>query len=67
MFEPAADGHGAHLRAVLHHKGAEGNGLGLTVVHHIVTLAGGMVEVESAVGQGTTMRVLLPAIAAPIA
>jgi signal transduction histidine kinase len=47
-------------------KGAAGNGLGLTVVHHIVTLAGGMLEVESAVGQGTTMRVLLPAIAAPV-
>jgi two-component system, cell cycle sensor histidine kinase and response regulator CckA len=47
-------------------KGSSGNGLGLTVVHHIVTLAGGLLEVESAVGQGTTMRVLLPAIAGPV-
>jgi two-component system, cell cycle sensor histidine kinase and response regulator CckA len=47
-------------------KGVAGNGLGLTIVHHIVTMAGGMLEVESAIGQGTTMRVLLPAIAAPL-
>jgi len=37
-----------------------GTGLGLAVVHGIVTQHGGEVEVTSAVGAGTTFRVVLP-------
>jgi signal transduction histidine kinase len=38
-----------------------GTGLGLAIVKHIVENHDGYVEVESAVGQGTTFRVMLPA------
>jgi two-component system phosphate regulon sensor histidine kinase PhoR len=37
-----------------------GTGLGLSIVKHIAQMHGGSVEAESAVGQGTTIRVLLP-------
>jgi len=37
-----------------------GTGLGLATVYTIVTQAGGTIEVESVVGQGTTFRVSLP-------
>ena len=39
----------------------KGTGLGLAVVHSIVEQAGGRVEVDSALGRGTAVRVVLPA------
>jgi cell cycle sensor histidine kinase DivJ len=38
----------------------EGTGLGLSLVRSFVELHGGRVEIESALGQGTTVRVFLP-------
>ena len=42
-----------------------GTGLGLAVVHGVVTQAGGSVEVDTAPDRGTTVRVLLPAVGEP--
>jgi two-component system phosphate regulon sensor histidine kinase PhoR len=42
-----------------------GTGLGLSIVKHIVQLHGGRVEVESELGKGTTIRVILPVSASP--
>ncbi|MGH8160868.1 MAG: sensor histidine kinase [Gammaproteobacteria bacterium] len=38
-----------------------GEGIGLSIVHHLCRLLDGVLEVESNSGQGTTFRVLLPA------
>ena len=43
-------------------KGNSGNGVGMTIVHDIVSSVGGAIEVISEVGAGTTVRVLFPAL-----
>jgi len=42
------------------HRELGGTGLGLSIVKHIAQLHGGSVEAESALGQGTTVRVHFP-------
>jgi signal transduction histidine kinase len=44
-----------------------GTGLGLYLVHQIVTQDGGTVRLESAVGEGTTVTLRLPRVDAPAA
>lgn len=41
---------------------SEGNGLGLTIVRKIVYLHGGQIELDSEVGVGTTVTVVLPEV-----
>lgn len=43
-----------------------GTGLGLSIVKHIAQLHSGRVEAESELGQGTTIRIVLPVTALPV-
>jgi CheY-like chemotaxis protein len=40
----------------------KGTGLGLAIVHNVISKAGGIIEVDTVVGQGTTFHVFLPAV-----
>ena len=44
---------------------SQGRGLGLPVVHRIVTRLGGQISVRSRIRQGTTFRVVLPGAGKP--
>jgi len=46
-------------------KQGEGTGLGLSTVYGIIKQTGGFIFVDSAVGQGSTFTILLPALTAP--
>lgn len=54
LFEPFTQARGMESR----HKG--GAGLGLHLVHRLVQILGGSVQVKSEVGKGSTFRVWLP-------
>jgi two-component system cell cycle sensor histidine kinase/response regulator CckA len=43
----------------------QGTGLGLSVVHGIITDHGGTILVESTVGEGTTFTIYLPRLVEP--
>jgi len=45
-------------------KGSQGRGLGMSIVNQIITMAGGFIQVDSALGKGTRIRLYLPRIAA---
>ena len=68
----ADSGHGMDAQTASHifepfftTKGVgEGTGLGLAIVYGIVQQAGGMIDVETDVGRGTTFRVYFPRLAA---
>jgi CheY-like chemotaxis protein len=58
VFEPFRQVEGSHTRRY------EGAGLGLTIVRRLVELMHGSIEVRSAAGTGTSVRVTLPLRAA---
>lgn len=43
-------------------RNSGGTGLGLAIVKHLIEIHHGKIQVESEVGQGTTMRVMLPKV-----
>ena len=53
-------------RKILHSffstKGSKGTGLGLMLTQKMVREHGGMIEFDSAVGAGSTFRIVLPAL-----
>ncbi|NQU39592.1 MAG: response regulator [Lentisphaerae bacterium] len=46
-------------------KGEHGTGMGMAMVHGIVSRHGGTLEIESVVSKGTTIRILLPLASPP--
>jgi signal transduction histidine kinase len=56
-----------HRSATAIDRGVPGAGLGLAVVKTVVEAHDGTVELHSAVGEGTTVRVALPTVDAPAA
>ncbi len=44
----------------------KGSGLGLSVVHGIIEQAGGHIDVDTEIGRGTTVAILLPAAGDPV-
>lgn len=68
LLEVTDTGHGIEAAAIPHvfepfyttRDVGEGTGLGLSVVHGIVSSMGGKISVESEVGRGTTFRVYWP-------
>lgn len=47
-------------------RGSEGTGMGLAMVHGTIQQAGGRLEIDSAPGVGTTVRLYLPISTAPV-
>ncbi|MFO0724880.1 MAG: ATP-binding protein [Myxococcota bacterium] len=72
VLEVADRGHGipeAHLSKIFDpfyttKTDGRGTGLGLSICHRIAEQHGGSLEVRSKVGEGTTVRVLLPSVTA---
>ena len=57
-----AGGAAPRARTLLHHQDAgRGTGLGLAQVFGLMQQSGGSVEIDSAVGEGTTVTLRLPA------
>ena len=54
-----SDGSSERIRCRASYK-VDGTGLGLSITHAMVSDHGGRMEVESAAGQGTRFRVILP-------
>ncbi len=60
LFERFARIRGARSRTY------EGSGIGLALVHELVSIQGGSIGVDSSVRHGTTFTVRLPAVAVPV-